>query len=332
MMATIINFAICMPGWESLDSVRRIHTWLEGTALAFFALLVVFDVLAHLYEKKSEHRAHWFGTIGLWFFAIAVLSEIAAYKYGQRNDTLSGQVIGSLDTKVGKAAQKAEKALIDSDAALSNSREALNAQRELDQLKAPRALVNSKGLTVKLSKYKGTEYTINVFPDDESIQLAKTLDIALHESGWNRKQVVAPGAPTTNTFGDGPNDQTNLCLERGIVVHMAGGASPELIVATSKRNVRELPKNLQIGVALCSILPSHIDPPDARNVGKDVKLAGGKSLDDPMQICVGQKPNSFTPKKAQSSAKPTHDDGAVMGGAPGVSARANCGSLRYAKR
>ena len=56
MHVTMMYLAIFLPDWNSLDSVRRAHSDLEATALVFFALLVVFDVLAHLSseDKKRE--------------------------------------------------------------------------------------------------------------------------------------------------------------------------------------------------------------------------------------------------------------------------------------
>src|ERR1019366_8283591 len=74
--------------WNTLDSVRAVHRFLEGWALVFFGLLVLFDVLAHLSDEHPT-RARRFERIGLWFFGVAVLAEILAYPYSQRNDTLS---------------------------------------------------------------------------------------------------------------------------------------------------------------------------------------------------------------------------------------------------
>ena len=117
-----MHFATYLPDWNSLDSVRRTHSNLEGAALVFFALLVVCEALAHLSDdKKTERR---FDKIGIVFFAIAVLAEIAAYPYGQRNDTLSEQIIGSLDAKAREAASNASTALTKSETALSHSNEA----------------------------------------------------------------------------------------------------------------------------------------------------------------------------------------------------------------
>lgn len=100
----MMHFAICLPGWNSLDSVRRIHNYLEGAALVFFALLVFSEALAHLSSNEKNKSA--FDRIGIVFFAIAVLAEIAAYPYGQRNDSMSEQIIGSLDDEVKLASNK----------------------------------------------------------------------------------------------------------------------------------------------------------------------------------------------------------------------------------
>jgi hypothetical protein len=116
MHATMMHLAIWLPDWNSLDSVRRAHNDLEGVGLVFFALLVVSEALAHL--SKAEKRKHGFDTLGIIFFAVAVLAEIAAYPYGQRNDTLSEQIIGSLDAKARDASANATKALTDSGKAL----------------------------------------------------------------------------------------------------------------------------------------------------------------------------------------------------------------------
>ena len=115
MQATMMDLAIILPDWNSLESIRRAHSDLEAAALVFFALLVVCEALAHLSDdKKTERR---FDKIGIVFFAIAVLAEIAAYPYGQRNDALSGRIIGSLDAET-------KEALIESATALAQSKEA----------------------------------------------------------------------------------------------------------------------------------------------------------------------------------------------------------------
>ena len=115
MHATATHFVRLFPDWNSLDSVRHAHSFLEAVALVFFALLVFFDVLAHFSEDKKRERL--LEKIGLCFFAVAVFAEIGAYPYGQRNDTLSEQIIGSLDAKSREAAGNASTALTKADEA-----------------------------------------------------------------------------------------------------------------------------------------------------------------------------------------------------------------------
>jgi hypothetical protein len=52
----MILFAIGLPDWNSLESVRDAHSNLEAGALVFFALLVVFDALAHLSTDKKKKK------------------------------------------------------------------------------------------------------------------------------------------------------------------------------------------------------------------------------------------------------------------------------------
>lgn len=74
--------------WNTLDSVRGVHSFLEGWALVFFGLLVLFDVLAH-FAEENKTRARSLERTGLVCFAVAVLSEALAYPYSRRNDALS---------------------------------------------------------------------------------------------------------------------------------------------------------------------------------------------------------------------------------------------------
>jgi hypothetical protein len=117
-----MHFAIFIPDWNSLESVRRAHSDLEGAALVFFALLVLFDILANL--SKDLKRKTLLEKTGLCFFAVAVLAEIAAYPYGQRNDELSANMIGSLSAEAAQADAKAKTALTDSGTAITKAGDA----------------------------------------------------------------------------------------------------------------------------------------------------------------------------------------------------------------
>jgi cbb3-type cytochrome oxidase subunit 3 len=45
-----------LPDWYSLDSVRHAHSFLEAIGLVFFALLVVFDVLAIFRKTRKKEQ------------------------------------------------------------------------------------------------------------------------------------------------------------------------------------------------------------------------------------------------------------------------------------
>src|SRR6266851_5006723 len=112
--------------WNNLDAVRAVHSFLEASALVFFALLVLFDVLAHLAEENKQ-RATILERIGLVCFGVAVLAEGLAYPYSQRNDTLSERVIVSLSGLAGMADTRARQALGDSSVAITQSEKAVDA-------------------------------------------------------------------------------------------------------------------------------------------------------------------------------------------------------------
>src|SRR5580704_2499540 len=111
----MVLIATILPNWNSLESVRNAHSLLEGWALVFFAALVIFDVVAHMYEDEHRDRSKLFERIALWCFGVAVLAEIVAYPYSRRNDFLSDQQnavqrdkIASLDNSTQKLKTDAE--------------------------------------------------------------------------------------------------------------------------------------------------------------------------------------------------------------------------------
>jgi hypothetical protein len=89
--------------WNSLDSMRQAHRFFELAAIIFFALLMLFDVLAHLAEDTNKNRARYLERIGLVCFGIAIMSEVITYEYSKKNDALSSNEIRSLGTISNKA-------------------------------------------------------------------------------------------------------------------------------------------------------------------------------------------------------------------------------------
>ena len=125
--------------WNSIDSVRSVHSSLEGWAIVFFALLVLFDVLAHFSEDTHKERAKKFERIGLCCFGVAVLAELIAYPYSRRNDELSG-------TEIRELSAVSKQARLDAEAA---TRKAKSASDEADAAKAEADTANG---TARASK------------------------------------------------------------------------------------------------------------------------------------------------------------------------------------
>ena len=163
---------------------------------------------------------------------------------------------------------------------------AADAQAELNRLKIPRSLVHSDELIAALIRFHGTEYTLNVFADDESIKFTQSIAKTLDEAGWIRKQPTNTGigVPTLGIhLSQGAVEAVPTCVDTGIS-----------ILAHSKESIEAIqrfpPKAIQAAVALKSVLARSISPPDERNVLSggviDPELAEGI----PMTICVGKKP------------------------------------------
>jgi hypothetical protein len=229
----------------------------------FFALLVVCEALAHLSDdKKTERR---FDKIGIVFFAIAVLTEIAAYPYGQRNDTLSEQVIGSLDAKSREASSNASNALTKSseaetkaeaaDKAAGNAQEKVRAvakrAEDIDAdlartqyLLSGRSVVDPDSLVKQLRQYKGQTVRVESYnsePDEsllcgQLLSAARAAEMNVPEDFCGR--LVAVGTPSTGVAISGPSIQQTLDLaqilahtvELGMGGVTSGIKAPELTI------------------------------------------------------------------------------------------------------
>lgn len=322
--AAMTHFAMLFPDWNSLDSVRRAHSELEAAALIFFALLVVFDVLAHISEDKRNEKL--LEKIGLCFFGLAVLAEIAAYPYGQRNDALSAQVIGSLDIKAQRATDNASKALTDSSIALSQATDAagiattaksiadeakaravdatrqvtnlqaqakslqhdIDAEREeILRLKTPRRLIDLERVTKELGEFKGTEYLFSeVGADPDSLTLLDSLDRALQEAGW--KRMPAPrGYPQIEVFGGNPEYGVNISLGAGIDVSTESLNPPTSREPFSVTDPK-VPAYERAAGLLRLIFSRKLYPPEENAEQKQLNVTLGKS--QTVRIAIGRKP------------------------------------------
>jgi hypothetical protein len=321
--AKSMSFAALIPDWNSIDSVRHVHSELEAVALVFFALLVLFDVLAHF--SKDETRKTVLEKIGLGFFAVAVFAEIIAYPYGQRNDALSGQVIGSLDGKSKQAFENASNALNKSGDAENKSatalteakdarleadsfkkdivsakeqaanaeshlaealRETAAASAELARIKSPRTLVDTPGLVAALKPFSGTEFMFgSVFGDDESIALLSQIDAALASAGWRRIKhpEMNLGIPAIQISGR--DDLVDINVSTGVRVEVEVTEKPEELLT---RAPQQLPPNVGLAVFLSNKLLSHISPSETPSPDQRANLIRGSS--GRIRINVGKKP------------------------------------------
>jgi hypothetical protein len=194
-----------LPDWNSLDSVRRAHSVLEGAGLAFFGLLVAAEAIAH--TSRDEERKHVFDTVGISFFAIAVLCEIAGYWYGQRNDALSAQVISSLDIKAqdaseaaGHAKDKAGEATSRAEAVGKEADEAETRIAALDKradvladVLSARRIRDEIGLGNDLSKeFQGRSVAFDSYiGDEEAYWLCSQLENIAQKAGVDAKDECA---------------------------------------------------------------------------------------------------------------------------------------------
>jgi hypothetical protein len=162
--------------WNNLDAVRAVHSFFEGWALVFFALLVIFDVLAHL-AVDNKPRAKTLERIGLVCFAVAVLAEGLAYPYSQRNDTLSERIIVSLSGLSGAADTKARQALGDSSVAITEAKKAVEAAGQA-KTSASSALVLSRGARKEADSFEKDIVSAKQQAADAESHLAEALERA----------------------------------------------------------------------------------------------------------------------------------------------------------
>lgn len=171
--------------------------------------------------------------------------------------------------------------------AANAEKRAAEAELELARIKSPRSLTHVPELIAALELFKGTEYRLNVFQDDESIQFTKIVDDALNRAGWVRKPAYHLGITSIQVFGNDREQAVPICIETGIQVHFW---SNESLAVLNARSFKDQSPTLRAAATLRAALVSSISPQDNRNVGDKVIL-DENSLDKfPLVICIGKKP------------------------------------------
>ena len=162
------------------------------------------------------------------------------------------------------------------------------AEAELSKIRTPRTLVHTERLVAALKAFKGTEFTLNVFMNDEAIGFTKSVALALKEAGWVRKQptFINVGIPTLEIVFEQSTEYVPSCVDTGISVH-AFAKEPLMILRSKPTSL--LPKTVQAAISLATTVPGTISPPDERNVA--VGILDPKPQEGvPMTICIGKKP------------------------------------------
>ncbi len=199
----------------------------------------------------------------------------------------------SYEQEIVSAKQQATDAvsrLADAEQRLSDStqREAA-AEARLSAIKTPRSLVRVTELVNALKPFKGTEFTLNAFMDDESNKFSVIVAQALKDAGWIRRQPAGMniGIPTMRTvFAQGEKaENVPSCLDTGIAVHVV---QKESLAELQARPLLSLSQKLRAGIALNQMIGPDISPPDENNVTKGV--LDPEPGEEVLRICIGRKP------------------------------------------
>ena len=170
----------------------------------------------------------------------------------------------------------------------STQREAA-AEARLSAIKTPRNLVRTKELVDTLSAFKGTEFTLNVFLDDESNNFSVIVAKTLKAAGWIRKQPTTMnlGNPTVSTvFAEGEKAEfVPSCLNTGIGIHIT---ERETLAELQARPLTSLSTTLRAGLALSNAIGPSIFPPDENNVSKGI--LDREPASEHLMLCIGKKP------------------------------------------
>jgi hypothetical protein len=232
--------------------------------------------------KSSAREAATASTIAQGASSTAVVLASGARKEA---DSLTREIDAA-----NRQAADAVSRLADAEQRLANStqREAA-AEAKLSAIKTPRSLIRTKELVDALKVFKGTEFTMNAFMDQESNRFSVIVARALKDAGWIRRQPagINLGIPTMKTVFEESEKAENVpsCLDTGIMVHIT---EKESLAELQTRPFPSLSQTLRAGLALQGMIGPNISPLDENNVGK-----GGldpEPGEEKLRICIGKKP------------------------------------------
>jgi hypothetical protein len=152
----------------------------------------------------------------------------------------------------------------------------------------PRTLANVDVLVAGLSQFKNTDYKfVMVYPNDESIDLLKSIDDVLQRAGWNRQsqQGLNLGVPALNITDPHGKFVVPEGIDTGVEIS-ADSSEPVDVLNSLPQD--KLPAPVRIAAFLRSVLASSILP--SNDVNTKVSVNDSKQPTSLIHIAVGQKP------------------------------------------
>jgi hypothetical protein len=170
-----------LPGWDSLDSVKSITSWLARVTLACWAALVLFEIIARCWHARKR----LFDILALVAFAAAVSGEVIKYRYDERKDSLNEV----LEQKLKQESQEQQREWEQERRRLQSQTE--EAQRQIDKFNEQqrwRSVTKQQHdlLVAKLKPYAGTTVIMLFIATggEETRQFAEQIANALRGAGW----------------------------------------------------------------------------------------------------------------------------------------------------
>ena len=253
---------------------------------------------------KEEDPTSWrvpAEAVGLLLVIVGVIGEATCETRASKAETnlrahderiLADALQRAGDAKVSaegaaQAARNAGETAADAEQRLTGALlQALRLQHELDRLRSPRSIRDAPRLISILKQYKGTEYRLNVFADEEAIDLLRKVDAILSQAGWIRKQPETADPNTPTLGGVLSQDQNSLiptCVETGVLIWVRSTFS----INEMSRPLQQSPREIQAARTFISAFASRVYPQDIRKVARQI---GRRTEEESMVICVGKKP------------------------------------------
>jgi hypothetical protein len=185
------------PGWNDLESVKRISSRIADTTVLFWTLMVLFEFSALVWKRRQKLLAG----IGFAALVFAVAGEVVGRKYEHRKDTLyeehEANTERQLNSKIDAANAKAQAAQASNDVAEKKAAAAQmtakNAEEQADALRkqqAPRILTNEQQqkLSSYLSKCPTGAFEINAsINENDARPYAEQIASLFRNNGWSVK-------------------------------------------------------------------------------------------------------------------------------------------------